>query len=175
MKKTSIEGIRIIDMLQHKDTRGSYTEIFRDTWHYTPELLQWSIVQSRAHAIRGMRIHIIHYDYTCLVHGKATYFLKDLRKGSPTEGINQYIKLSGEKLQIVVTPPGIAHGFYFSQYCVFAVVITTHYNPKDELGFYYKDPEAGLTWPNVRLIVSARDKQSPPLKKVLPLMPTWKK
>lgn len=175
MKNTLINGVKIIDLKQNRDLRGSYTELHRDNWPHLPKLMQWSIVQSRAHAIRGMRIHLIHYDYTCLVHGKATYVLKDLRPGSPTQGQNQYIKLSGKKLQAVVTPPGVAHGFYFAEYCVFAVGITTHYDPTDELGFYFKDPEAGLKWPSAKLVVSPRDKKSPALKEVLPLIPKWHK
>ena len=170
----NISGVKIIDLKVHPDTRGSYTEMYHDNWDGVPaHLPQWSIVHSNAHAIRGMRIHPIHADYTCLCHGKAIYILKDLRKDSPTFGTVEYLELSGDKLQTIVTPPGVAHGFYFREYSIFAVGITHPYDPSDELGFYFKDPEAGIKWPEGEVIVSDRDNASPPLNEVLPLMPTW--
>jgi dTDP-4-dehydrorhamnose 3,5-epimerase len=171
----SIDGLKIIDLKVNLDARGSYTEMYRDNWEGAPSLSQWSIVRSSKGAIRGMRIHVKHTDYTCLVSGQGLYVLKDLRKNSPTFGQNEYLELRGDKLQGIVTPPGVAHGFYFQEDSLFVVGITHHYDPADELGFYYKDPEAGLTWPAGDHIIVDHDKQAPPLQTVLPLMPSWVK
>lgn len=170
----TIPGVKIIDLQVNADLRGSYTEMYHDNWDGVPSHLpQWSIVHSKAHAIRGMRIHLEHADYTCLCFGTATYILKDLRAGSPSFGVVEYLELSGDKLQTIVTPAGVAHGFYFKEFSIFAVGITHPYDPADELGFLYKDPGAGITWPEGELIVSERDNASPPLKDVLPRMPKW--
>lgn len=169
-----IPGIQITTLQSHPDSRGTYTEMYHDNWEGVPaHLPQWSVVHSKQHAIRGMRIHPIHADYTCLIQGSALYVLKDLRKNSPTFSQVEYLELSDDKIQTIVTPPGVAHGFYFRQDSLFVVGITHHYDPSDELGFYYKDPAAGIVWPEASHIVSDRDNDSPKLKDVLPLMPKY--
>ncbi len=173
MAQPQIPGVSIINLKRNKDFRGSYTEFLREEWFKTPKPLQWSIVHSRKNALRGMRIHLVHYDYTCLSYGKALYVLRDLRGGSPTEGKNQYLELDSNKLRLIVTPPGVAHGFYFLQDSIFVVGITQYYNKKDELGFHYNDPEAGISWPSSNPILSERDKNLPSLQKVSSLVPAW--
>ncbi len=168
-----IDGVKIIDLKMNADSRGSYSEIYRDNWEGAPALPQWSVVHSKSGSIRGMRIHVKHADYTCLVSGRGRYVLKDLRKNSPTFGQNEYLELSGDKLQGIITPPGVAHGFYFHEDTIFVVGITYHYDPADELGFAYQDAAAGLTWPAGEHIVAEHDLQAPPLSDILPLMPTW--
>jgi dTDP-4-dehydrorhamnose 3,5-epimerase len=172
-----IDGVKLIDLKAHPDTRGSYTEMYHDDWSDAPKHLpQWSVVHSRTGAIRGMRIHLEHSDYVCLCQGQALYVTKDLRQDSPTFGEVEYYELSSDKLQIIITPPGVAHGFYFRTDAIFVVGITHPYDPADELGFYYADPEANIAWPkDAPHIVSDRDAASPSLKEVLPLMPKWEK
>ena len=169
-----IDGVKIIDLQPHPDTRGTYTELYHDNWEPTTRTLpQWSVVHSKKGSIRGMRIHPVHADYNCLCRGSALYVLKDLRPNSPTLNQVDYLELSADKLQSIITPPGVAHGFYFHTDSIFVVGITHPYDPADELGFYYLDPAAGLTWPAGEHIVSDRDAVSPPLQELLPLMPTW--
>lgn len=173
---TQIDGLKIIDLKVNPDSRGSYTEMYHDGWDATTKHLpQWSVVHSKQGAIRGMRIHPIHADYNCLCLGRALYVLKDLRPGSPTFDEVNYLELSGDLLQAVITPAGVAHGFYFHTDSIFVVGITHPYDPADELGFLYNDPAAGLTWPAGEYIVSARDAGSPLLEAVRPLMPNWVK
>lgn len=171
----NIEGVKIIDLKANPDARGTYTEILHDDWEGIPPLKQWSVVHSKPGTIRGMRIHIKHYDYTCVCHGSALYVLKDLRQGSPTYMANQYVELKGNKLQTILTPPGVAHGFYFYEDTIFVVGITHHYDPEDELAFHFQDKEAGIKWPKDTYIVSARDSGAPPMQGVLSRMPEWNK
>lgn len=169
-----ISGVKIINLTANPDSRGTYTEMYHDNWEGVPEKLpQWSVVHSKMNAIRGMRIHPIHADYTCLIHGKALYVLKDLRKNSPTFSQVEYLELSGDKLQTIVTPPGVAHGFYFRQDSIFVVGITHHYDPADELGFLFTDPAAKINWPPADYIVSDRDASSPGMNQLLDRMPEW--
>jgi dTDP-4-dehydrorhamnose 3,5-epimerase len=171
-----IDGVTIIDLKVNPDLRGEYTEMYHSNWDGVPEnLVQWSFVKSKQHSIRGMRIHPIHADYTCLIQGKALYVIKDLRKDSPTFLQTEYLELNGEKLQTIVTPPGVAHGFYFREDSLFVVGITHHYDPSDELGFYFADPKADIDWPKADYLITDRDSSSPEMETLLPLMPTWTK
>lgn len=174
MSKIFIDGVKIIDLKMNEDSRGSYNEIFKDIWGYAPKIKQWSVATSKKRAIRGMRVHFKHYDYNCLCQGKAVYILKDMRKGSPTEGKTQYVDLSAEKFQVVITPPGVAHGFYFYENSIFIVGITDYYDKNDELGFYYKDPDADIEWPGGKHIVSLKDKNSSSYLSLYPKVPAWK-
>jgi dTDP-4-dehydrorhamnose 3,5-epimerase len=169
-----IDGVTIIDLKVNPDLRGAYTEMYHSNWAGVPKsLVQWSFVQSKQHAIRGMRIHPIHADYTCLIQGKALYVIKDLRKNSPTLLQTEYLELSSGKLQTIVTPPGVAHGFYFREDSLFVVGITHHYDPSDELGFYFADPKAEIDWPKAEYLVSDRDLSTPKMEAVLNQMPIW--
>lgn len=171
-----IDGVKIVDLKVNPDLRGTYTEMYHSNWEGVPRsLVQWSVVGSKEHAIRGMRIHPIHADYTCLVKGKALYVVKDLRKDSPTFGQTEYLELNDDKLQTIVTPPGVAHGFYFREDSIFVVGITHHYDPSDELGFYFQDPAASINWPKAEYLVSDRDAASPPMETLLDQMPKWTK
>lgn len=169
MRSSFIKGVKITDLKMNKDRRGSYNEIFREALlNGSPKPIQWSLVYSAKNVIRGMRVHLKHYDYTCLCAGKALYVLKDLRKGSPTVGKNQYLQLKPQKLQMIITPSGVAHGFYFYEPSIFVVGISDYYDKKDELGFRYDDPGANLIWPtSSRPILSLRDKSLPSFREFL--------
>ncbi len=177
MKKSykSLEGVKIVTLKTHIDERGSFTEVFRKEWFKPLNPIQWNIVFSKKNALRGMRVHIKHTDYVIVFKGEGLYVLRDLRRSSPTEGKNCYIKLSGESIKAIIIPPGVAHGFYFYRDSGYVYGVDYYHNEKDELRFHYLDQDASFKWPEKKPIITKRDAALPPLKKIIKKIPAWKR
>ena len=173
MKLQLPDGVKIGNLQKHVDTRGYFMEVFRQEWIEQLTLIQWNLVISKTNALRGMRVHIKHYDYVIVFQGKGVYALRDLRAGSPTEGHVSMIPINGQKPQSVIIPPGVGHGFYFFQPSMYVYGVTEYYNPKDELGFYYADPDAEIDWPVSDPILTPRDANLPPLKSIIDQISPW--
>ena len=166
-------GVQLQSITMHQDERGCFSEIFRASWLESLAPVQWNFVQSEANVLRGVHVHKKHIDYLIIAQGQALVALRDLRKGSPTEGLAAHLELSGEQLKGVVIPPGVAHGFYFYTPAIHIYAVTEYWDEDDELGCYYLDPELGISWPTSVPILSERDRKLPPLGAISDLMPSW--
>jgi len=67
-------------------------------------------------------------------------------------------------------PPGVAHGLYSSEATTLLYAVSRYWDPEDELGVAFDDPELGVDWPCRRdeVILSERDRMMPPLARVSP-------
>lgn len=156
-------GVLLRRLMMHHDTRGSVTEIFRAEWGTGVKPVQWNTVVSSAHVLRGVHLHLKHSDYLLLLSGRMSLGLLDLRPGSLTERRSCIVELTGECLTAVEIPPGVAHGFYYHEQSIHVYAVDDYWNPADELGCHWADPELGIPWPDGAAIVSERDRELPPL------------
>ena len=89
----------------------------------------------------------------------------DIRRESSTFGRWVGVRLSGENFRQLYVPPGFAHGF-----CVLSPVVhveykcTDFYDPADEIGLAWDDPEVAIEWPLRDPIVSDKDRKLPRLR-----------
>ena len=61
-------------------------------------------------------------------------------------------------------PPGHVHGFVvLSEVADFEYKCTDFFDPEDEIGVIWSDPEVRITWPTEQPIVSEKDAQLPRL------------
>ncbi len=157
------DGVRRLPLDTHVDGRGSFTEVFRDEWDTGVAPVQWSAVRSDAGVLRGSHVHVSHLDYLVLLSGRALVFLHDLRRGSSTEGQNMVVELTGERLEALVVPTGVAHTFWFSEPSLHIYAMSEYWDPAGELGCHWSDPELGLPAFPQPPRVSARDDGLPPL------------
>ncbi len=160
-------GTRLIPLTLHADDRGGLVELFRREWDGGVEPVQWNFVSSRAGVLRGVHVHRWHEDYLVVPAGHAVVGLRDIRPGSPTNGLATFVELDGERPAALVIPTGVAHGFYFPVPSTFVYGVTKYFDPHDELGCHWADPDLGLTWPAVPTLVSPRDRALPPLRDLL--------
>ena len=58
-------------------------------------------------------------------------------------------------------PPGVAHGFASLTDLTLTYLVDSYYNPEDELGVAWDDPEIGADWGVTDPILSARDQANP--------------
>jgi dTDP-4-dehydrorhamnose 3,5-epimerase len=149
-------GVRVLDT--HSDPRGAFTELFRDEWATGVAPVQWNAVRSQAGVLRGVHCHPLHADALVVPKGRMRLGLADLRPGSATEGRACLLELSGDPMQLVTIPPGVAHGFYFPEPSLHVYAVDRVWDPVGELGCRWDDPGLGIDWGDVRgPLLSARD------------------
>jgi dTDP-4-dehydrorhamnose 3,5-epimerase len=168
------DGVEIKQLSTHPDTRGSFTEAFRQSWYPDFKPLQWNVVQNKAGVFRGIHVHKKHWDYLLFVTGEVIVSVSDFRSGSPTEGLSQLVTLKGDNPQAVVIPPGVGHGFYFLTPGFHIYAMTHYWDGGNEPGCHFLDPALGLDWPNKNPILSTYDQHLPPLLEILHLVPPYK-
>jgi len=167
------DGVVIRPLETHRDDRGVFTELFRQSWVGTRHL-QWNAVSSRANVLRGVHVHLRHHDYLVLLRGRARIGLCDLRPESPTHRLACAVELSDSPLSAIQIPPGVAHGFYFYEPSLHVYAVTEYWSPDDELGCHFADPALGLKWPDPRPLLSPRDAALGPLTLLAGRIPAWR-
>jgi dTDP-4-dehydrorhamnose 3,5-epimerase len=84
----------------------------------------------------------------------------DLRPDSPTFGKWFGVVLSEENKRQLFVPEGFAHGYcVLSRYAHVAYKCSDYYDPEDEGGLLWSDPDIGIDWPVKDPILSAKDRQ----------------
>jgi dTDP-4-dehydrorhamnose 3,5-epimerase len=157
------DGMEKRPLIPHRDERGSFTEMFRESWGLGPHAIQWNLVRSAPKTVRGVHVHLIHLDYWMLVHGCATVGFRDLRVHSQTHGLSGEMRLTGDIPEILVIPPGVAHGFQFHDASIHLYAVTHYWDMTDELGCQWDDPNLGIAWPDKEAILSPRDRDAAPM------------
>ena len=164
-----IEGLKIITPAVFGDERGYFTETYNQK-DYEDAGIDMEFVQdnqsgSKRGVLRGLHFQI-NYPQDKLVrviNGEVFDVAVDLRKGSPTYGQWHGVILSAENKKQFFIPKNFAHGFLvLSEFAEFAYKCTDFYNPNDEGGLFWKDPEIGIDWPipeGMELIMSEKDQK----------------
>ena len=168
------DGVELRPLIAHRDDRGWVAEYFRDEWPTGIAPVQWAVTVTGAGVMRGVHVHIRHDDYFVLLQGGAIVGLHDLRPGSPTRGRAAMLELRGEEPTAVIIPPGVGHGFLFLTPSIYVVGTSHCYDPTDELGCHWRDPDLGFTWPAASAQLSARDAALPSLDEVARQIPPWR-
>ncbi len=93
--------------------------------------------------------------------GPGRVVLHDLREGSPTDKATMAVDVDADNALGVFIPPGVAHGFATFTDLTIAYMVDSYYNPADERGVAWDDPEVGADWGVDDPVLSDRDKANP--------------
>ena len=156
---TKIQDVFVADLETAVDSRGQFTELFRQNWFDIKTPIQWNAVSSYAGTFRGFHVHKKHADYLTVLQGQVHFLLKDLRQSSSTFEVEQEIVITADKVQGLYLPPGVAHAFYFPVAAIHVYAVTEYWDLADELGFNYQDPCHAFQLDVLDLNVSERDRQ----------------
>lgn len=170
-----IAGVHVVEPTIHGDQRGLFIETYRREWiPGAREMIQGNRANRQQGALVGLHYHLHQADYWYVPFGVARVVLHDLREGGPTDGATHELDLSGENHVGVYIPPGVAHGFAATTDMVITYLVDGYYNPADELGVRWDDPEIGADWGLTDPILSERD-QANPARSELPVnrRPSW--
>jgi dTDP-4-dehydrorhamnose 3,5-epimerase len=85
----------------------------------------------------------------------------DLRAGSTSFKRWFGLILSADNMKQLYIPPGFAHGFLvLSEEAEVVYKCTDYYDPEDEEGIVWNDPDIGVDWPiSDQVILSVKDAQ----------------
>jgi dTDP-4-dehydrorhamnose 3,5-epimerase len=177
-----IPGVLLIQPVLRPDDRGYFLETFQAE-RYTKmglaaDFVQDNLSSSSQHVLRGL-----HYQLkkpqgklVYVIDGQVLDVMLDIRVGSPTFGQYCSVILDSATHNQVYVPPGLAHGFcVLSEKATFAYKCTDFYNPGDEYGIIWNDPDLAIDWHCAsEPLLSAKDSQFPTLKQADPrLLPIY--
>lgn len=162
-----ISGVYIVDPVVFGDERGFFVETYRREWFPGGrEMIQGNRGDRQRGAIVGLHYHLHQADYWYVPFGTARVVLHDLREGGPTDGATATIDLGRQadgthSHRGVYIPPGVAHGFGALTDMTITYLVDGYYNPADELGVAWDDPQIGADWGVADPILSERDRTNP--------------
>jgi dTDP-4-dehydrorhamnose 3,5-epimerase len=149
------------------DDRGYFVETFRREWiPGAREMIQSNRGDRVAGCLVGLHYHLHQADYWYVPEGTARVVLHDLREGSPTDGNTHCFDLGRDAEgnhahHGVFIPPGVAHGFASLTDMTITYLVDGYYNPADELGVAWDDPEITADWGVAEPTLSDRDMKNP--------------
>jgi dTDP-4-dehydrorhamnose 3,5-epimerase len=169
-----LPGVRIIATRCHEDSRGLFSEVWRE------DVLQNAGIDCRFvqenHAlsrrkgtIRGLHFQIGKTAQAKLVRctrGSIFDVAVDIRRGSPSFGRHFGTVLSAANWKQVFVPVGFAHGYCtLEPDCEVIYKVTAYYDPHSERGLAWDDPEIGIAWPvsAATAVLTERDRALPRL------------
>jgi dTDP-4-dehydrorhamnose 3,5-epimerase len=173
IKKTRIEGLFTLSLGPHLDHRGFFVETFRmsrirEALPSPKPFVQGCHSQSKKNVLRGL--HAEPWDkFVYVPRGKVFTAVVDLRKESPSFGKSQTFLLGDGNRMSVYVPKGVAHGFLvLSKTADYTYLFTEEYSNSPRVALRWDDPNASISWPVKRPILSDQDKKNPSLKDLFP-------
>jgi dTDP-4-dehydrorhamnose 3,5-epimerase len=178
-KSELITGVVHVDPAVHTDGRGCFVETYRQEW--IPDsraMVQSNRADRSAGTIVGLHFHVHQADYWYVPTGQARVVLHDLRAGSPTERATEIVDLGARADGShnhggVYIPPGVAHGFAARTDVIITYLVDSYYDPNDELGVAWDDPEIGADWGVADPVLSERDHANPKRVDIADRLPNW--
>ena len=159
-----IDGVYVVGPVVHDDERGLFVETYRRQWFPAGlEMVQANRGDRRQGSVVGLHYHLHQADYWYVPDGHSRVVLHDLRVGSPTDGATLTLDLGatpGDHRGVLI-PPGVAHGFAALTDVTITYLVDRYYNPADELGVAWDDPQIGADWGLDAPVLSARDRANP--------------
>jgi dTDP-4-dehydrorhamnose 3,5-epimerase len=168
--KTKIKDLLIIEPKVFGDDRGFFYETFQAKRYKEAGIKENFVQDNRSSSTKGV-LRGLHFQKTkpqgklvSVTSGEVFDVAVDLRKDSDTFGQFETVLLTGEnKLQFYI-PPGFAHGFcVISEFADFQYKCTDYYDPSDECGLLWSDPDIQIPWPIEEPLLSNKDMTLPTL------------
>ena len=173
-KKTSIDGVYVIEPRVFNDARGYFFETWKKSEFEANigpvEFVQDNESKSSFGVLRGLHYQKGEFSQAKLVRvikGKVLDVAVDIRKSSPTFGKYVMVDLSDENKRQFFIPRGFAHGFLvLSDEAIFTYKVDNAYAPQADAGIRWNDPDINIQWPidPAQVQTSEKDLKQPFLK-----------
>jgi dTDP-4-dehydrorhamnose 3,5-epimerase len=170
---TSLPGMVVLEPEVNRDPRGFFVETFRaerlaelgihDHW------VQDNHSRSVRGVLRGMHFSLGEGQAKLVRCARGAVFdvAVDIRRGSPTYGRWDAVRLDDVALRALYLPAGFAHGFLVvSEVADVVYKCSSYYHRELERGFAWDDPDVGVRWPEIDIEVSERDAAAPRLREI---------
>jgi dTDP-4-dehydrorhamnose 3,5-epimerase len=170
--ETALAGVVIIEPRVFGDDRGFFLETFSQQRYLESAGIQLPFVQdNHSRSTKGV-LRGLHFQKTKpqgklvrVVTGEVYDVAVDINPESPTYGQYEGVILSEKNKRQFWVPPGYAHGFVvLSETADFEYKCTDYYDPSDEGGVLWNDPDIAIPWPIDNVSLSEKDAILPCLK-----------
>jgi dTDP-4-dehydrorhamnose 3,5-epimerase len=169
----SVPGVWELRPRVHRDARGFFIETYHQArlaeLGITDSFVQDNHSCSARNTLRGLHYQLKHpQGKLCrVVEGEALDVVVDIRVGSPHFGKWAGIVLSARDQNQIYIPAGFAHGFLALTDAVqFLYKCSDFYDPTDEHGILWSDPDIGISWGVTDPRVSEKDSRFSTLAEV---------
>jgi dTDP-4-dehydrorhamnose 3,5-epimerase len=163
---TALDGLLIIVPRVFEDERGYFLETHHlqrfQTANINYTFVQDNLSFSRKGILRGLHFQKTQPQAKLVqaVAGRVFDVAVDLRSESATFGKWSGVILSEENKRQLLVPEGFAHGFcVLSASALVVYKCSDYYNPDDEGGILWSDPDIAIEWPLQDPILSEKDRQ----------------
>lgn len=172
--ETQLPGVLIIEPKAFGDHRGFFLETFQ-VERYREHGIDLPFVQdNHSRSARGV-LRGLHFQRTrpqgklvSVSRGAVYDVAVDIDPQSATCGQFVGVELNDENHRQLWVPPGYAHGFcVISEVADFQYKCTDYYQPEDESGLLWNDPDVGIPWPVAEPQLSSKDQLNPRLRDLL--------
>ncbi len=167
---TALPGVLIIEPKAFGDARGFFLESFQTERYAKAGITQPFVQDNHSRSQRGV-LRGLHFQrkrpqgkLVSVSRGSVFDVAVDINPHSATFG--QYVAtvLSDENHLQLWIPPGYAHGFcVLSDEADFHYKCTELYDPEDEVGLIWNDPDVNIAWPFDNPLLSEKDQKLPRL------------
>ncbi len=172
-----LEGIMVLEPEWFRDSRGFFLESYEQTRYRElgiyEEFVQDNHSRSERNVLRGLHFtrRKPQAQILTVIRGRIFDVVVDIRQDSPTFGKWLGTELSDEGPRQIYMAHGFAHGFcVLSDYADLYYKVSQRYDPHDDGGLRWDDPDIGIEWPVAMPEISERDRKHPLLKNILPLV-----
>lgn len=144
-----IEGVELKELTTHRDERGFFREIARDTEEIVTE--GWAqLSHSLMHpgVAKAWHVHPNQIDWWYVPIGDLKVALYDTRDGSSTKGqLDELFLGEHYDAQLLKIPAGVAHGCRVIGGLTHLIYMTSKtYDPDEEGRIPHDDPDIGYDW-----------------------------
>ena len=169
---TDIAEVKELRPVRHRDPRGFFCEIFRETAlrehgievSFVQENLSLSVDRG---VVRGLHFQVPPAAQAKLIRVGAGSILDvavDIRRGSPTYGQHVAVMLSADEGNQLFVPEGFAHGYCTLEPNTEVVYkVNRYYAAEHDRGLAWDDPALAIAWPIApeAALLSDRDRRQP--------------
>ncbi len=173
--ETRLAGVRIIRPKVFEDARGFFLESYNQDKFaelgVTDHFVQDNHSRSVKGVLRGLHYQLRHPQAKLcrVIEGKVIDVVVDIQHGSPDFGNWINVELSAENRHQLYVPKGFAHGFLvLSEFAQFLYKCSDFYDPTDEAGVAWNDPDLNIVWGVDDPVLSAKDRGYKRLKEIPP-------
>ena len=158
-----------------RDARGFFMETYHQGKFATLGIFDVFVKDNQSCSVRGT-LRGLHYQLRhpqaklCRVfEGEALDVAVDIRNGSPHFGKWTSVLLSAQAQNQLYIPAGFAHGFLtLSERVQFVYKCSSFYDPGDDYGIRWNDPDVKIDWGTDSPLISEKDQKHPTLATVSP-------
>jgi dTDP-4-dehydrorhamnose 3,5-epimerase len=170
-----LPGLMLVEPERFRDERGFFLESFQKeryrSANITDDFVQDNHSRSRKNVLRGLHYQVKRpqAQIVTVMRGRIFDVCVDLRRSSASFGKWYGVELSEEGPCQLYMAPGIAHGFcVLSDFADLHYKVSRYYDPDDEGGLLWNDPDIDIRWPITQPTISARDAAYPRLSALQP-------